>query len=322
MKSVIFIVPYFGCFNNYFELWLESCKSNSSVDWLIFTDCKDEYDYPQNVKVVNISFEKIRSLFQQHFDFKLSLEKPYKLCDYRPAFGEVFYEYIKEYDFWGYCDTDIIWGNIRRFVTEDILEKYEKIGSRGHCCLIRNTQKMRKAYRYESDTMVTYREVFSSPKAFCFDEQKGFGKYCIDNNIMCYDNFTFFDISIMHDDYRIPDYEKKQFEYMAHNIFEYDKGKLFLLSVNCGTMNLLRKEIMYVHFQKRSMKVNIDKSQYTKYLMYNDSFNPCIQNLNAEVVKALDAKKSKRKLYLKVMWKKIRAEVLHLGGIKYYKYPY
>ena len=43
-----------------------------------------------------------------------------------------------EYDFWGYCDIDLIFGNIRKFITDDILDKYDKILSRGHFTLFRN----------------------------------------------------------------------------------------------------------------------------------------------------------------------------------------
>ena len=122
MKSIIFIIPYFGHFNNYFEIWLNSCAHNPTIDWLIFTDCKNEYDYPRNVKVVYTTFDEIRTHFQSFYDFPISLEKPYKLCDFRPAYGEVFYDYIKDYDFWGYCDTDLVWGDLRKFFTEEILE--------------------------------------------------------------------------------------------------------------------------------------------------------------------------------------------------------
>lgn len=322
MKSIIFIIPYFGDFSNYFNLWLESCKANSTINWLILTDNEKKYGYPSNVKVKHISFKELCAKFQSHFEFKLALKKPYKLCDFRPAFGDVFYDYIKKYDFWGYCDTDLIWGNMRKFLTDNLLDKYEKIGSRGHCCIIRNTEKMRKAYLYDSSTMVTYRDVFSSPKAFCFDEQKGFGKYCIENDVMTYDNFCFFDVSIMHDDYRVPYYEKDLFEYMAHNIFEYRNGSLFLLWVKYGSSKLNRKEIMYVHFQKRLMTVNIKNIASSNFFIYGDSFNTCMHDLKAEDVKRLDPKSIKRTLYIKVMWKKIKAEFLHLGGIKYYKYPY
>ena len=45
MLKKILIIPYFGKFNNYFELWLKSCEYNTDFDWLIFTDDKTNYQY-------------------------------------------------------------------------------------------------------------------------------------------------------------------------------------------------------------------------------------------------------------------------------------
>lgn len=99
MKKGVFIVPYFGKFNNYFQLFLNSCKFNKNYDWLFFTDDKTVYDYPDNVTVKYTSFEEIRSFIQSKFDFKISLNYPYKFCDLKPMYGYIFSEYIKEYDF-------------------------------------------------------------------------------------------------------------------------------------------------------------------------------------------------------------------------------
>lgn len=319
MKSIVFIIPYFGHFNNYFDIWLNSCANNPTIDWLIFTDCKDKHNYPQNVKVIYTTFDEIRTKIQSFYDFQISLEKPYKLCDYRPAYGEIFYEYIKDYDFWGYCDTDLIWGNLRTFFTDEILNKYDKIGNRGHCCLLRNSKEIRKAYRYESSKIVTYKDAFSSNLAYCFDEHNAFGKYCKEYGIKTYDKFTFFDVDYHHDDYRIPFDEIGDFKPNTHNIFEYDHGKLYLLFVEIGKRDVFKKEISYVHLQKRRINVDIDKDSYNKFLIYKDNFAKCI-TINEESIKKLDPKSWQKKLYIKILWKKIKAEILHLGGIQYYKY--
>lgn len=317
MKSIVFIIPYFGHFNNYFEIWLNSCAHNPTIDWLIFTDCKDEHNYPKNVKVVYTTFADIRARFQSFYDFPISLEKPYKLCDFKPAYGEVFYDYIKDYDFWGYCDTDLVWGNIRQFINDEILEKYDKIGNRGHCCLLRNTEKIRTAYRYDSSRIVTYKEAFSSKLAFCFDEDKAFGRYCKENGVSTFDNFTFFDIDYRHDDYRVPLYEKGMFEVYANNVFEYDKGRLLLLSINASN-EFIKKEISYAHFQKRKMTLDIDMNDCHHFLIYKDTFARYIP-IKPETIKKLDPKRCSRKLYVKILWKKIKAETFHCEGVRYYK---
>ena len=46
-----------------------------------------------------MTFNELRKLIQSKFDFEISLEKPYKLCDFRPAYGFLFEEYLKEFRF-------------------------------------------------------------------------------------------------------------------------------------------------------------------------------------------------------------------------------
>lgn len=322
MKKIVFIIPYFGHFNNYFDIWLNSCANNPTIDWLIFTDCKDKHNYPQNVKVIYTTFNEIRTHFQSFYDFPISLEKPYKLCDYRPAYGEIFYEYIKDYDFWGYCDTDLIWGDLRTFFIDEILSKYDKIGNRGHCCLLRNTKEMRKAYRYNTSDIVTYKNAFSSDLAFCFDEEKAFGHYCNkSSDISTFDNFTFFDVDFHYNDYRISQYENEFLDVNSHNIFEYKEGKLYVLSVSCKGKKLTKKEISYSHFQKRNMKVNIGSESFNNFFVVKDKFiHPDV--LITKIVRTLDPKKKMPIRYIKVLWKDFKVKIFHCKGVRCYKYKY
>ena len=110
MKSIAFIVPYFGRFPINYQLWLESCRRNPSIDFLIFTDDCTKYEYPKNVKLFHMDFKDIKQKIQKLYNFSLRLENPYKLCDFRPAYGEIFEEFLKGYDYWGHCDIDLIWG--------------------------------------------------------------------------------------------------------------------------------------------------------------------------------------------------------------------
>ena len=44
------------------------------------------------------------------------VNSPYKLCDYKPVYGLIFDEDLQDYDFWGHCDVDLIFGDIRKFI--------------------------------------------------------------------------------------------------------------------------------------------------------------------------------------------------------------
>ena len=171
MYSIAYVVPYFGKFPKGFQFWLMSCGCNPTIDWLIFTDDHTDYNYPSNVKVKYWTFEQMKMRVQKIFDFPISLERPYKLCDYKPAYGEIFSDELKGYDFWGDCDVDLVWGNIRRFYTDELLSKYEKIGFNGHSMLFKNTPEVCARFRTCRNEKLNYKEVYSTDKGYAFVER-------------------------------------------------------------------------------------------------------------------------------------------------------
>lgn len=139
MKRIALILPYFGKFPNYFQFFLESIRRNPTIDLLLFTDNEFNFDYPSNVHIHDMSFEQFKAKLQTRFDFPLThLQSPYSLCDFKPAYGYCLQEYLDGYDFWGHCDCDLIFGDIRNILTDNILSRYDRILTRGHLTLYRN----------------------------------------------------------------------------------------------------------------------------------------------------------------------------------------
>lgn len=65
MPKIIIILPYFGKFDSLFIFWLQSCAYNNTIDFLVITDDKTKYNYPQNVKVVYDTFMRLREKFSR-----------------------------------------------------------------------------------------------------------------------------------------------------------------------------------------------------------------------------------------------------------------
>lgn len=83
----------------------------------------------------------------------------------------MFPEVIHGYDFWGHCDLDIIYGDVRAFFTDDFLDSYDYISVRhdyttGCFGLYRNNELLNNYFLKSKD----YKKVFSEPKHYCFDE--------------------------------------------------------------------------------------------------------------------------------------------------------
>lgn len=272
------IVPYFGKFNEYFPLWLKSCEYNSDYDWLIYTDDHTDYLFPPNVHVKYTTFDSLKKKINALFDFEVILDNPYKLCDYRAAYGEVFQKDLIDYDFWGYCDTDLIWGQLSHFYTDDILARFDKISDAGHFTLYKNNEQMRTAYRIlKSEDCLDYREVYSKPDNFAFDEwgkNRGINRILINNGYkIFYKPIYFSDIRIStyglkntRSDYDL--YDRRIKEKKKNNIiFIFDRGCLKQYALDSES-KLVTNEEAYVHLQKRPMKLEkrlIGESQFMIY---------------------------------------------------------
>lgn len=257
--KILIIIPYFGNFPNYFDFFLKSCKLNSDIEWLIFTDNKQFYDYPNNVKVIYSSFDDIKQTIQNKFDFKISLETPYKLCDYKPAYGYIFSDYIKEYDFWGYCDIDMIFGRIANFINKNLLEEYDKIGHLGHLSLYKNKLDINTMFLKASHGKYRYKEVFTNSRIFVFDEWAdiNINTLLLENNKKIYYEENIIDVYPW-DSYFNPIhfdlYNRLWRKDDKNTLIKWENGCIF--KIQKLKKGFEKKECLYAHFQKR--KLNMD----------------------------------------------------------------
>ena len=175
MKTIAVLLPYFGKFPNYFEFFLQSCKDNPTVDFYVITDNDCEKyisDKDSNIHFYETTFEEVKARFQKAFRFKIAMTRPYKLCDFKPVYGMVFNDIVQRYDFWGYCDCDLIFGNIRRFLTDEILNNNDYILGLGHFHIQRTSDEKFDEVLKSARTRdgYDYEYVFSHEKNFVLDE--------------------------------------------------------------------------------------------------------------------------------------------------------
>ena len=253
MNNILLIVPYFGKFNNYFTLFLDSCRHNPTVNWLILTDDVAGYPYPDNVKVVYTTLNEVKNKIEERLGFSVALYSAYKLCDFKPAYGYVFNEYLKGYDFWGYCDTDMIFGDIRSFITDSILRRSDKVLSRGHLSLWRNSKMMNEFFMTSTDGF--YRTVFTSGSNFSFDE---WGKRGVANHLKerlseerFWDGVPFDDIHQLKGNFISA---QRGPEGLSNTLYGYRQGTLVRHSISGGVIH--SKPVLYIHLQKRRMMVS------------------------------------------------------------------
>ena len=89
MTKIAVILCYFGKLPENFPLFAESCRRNATIDFLLFTDDTPTH-LPENMHLHPTTFAALQRRVAGCFDFAITLHTPYKLCDYKPAYGEIF----------------------------------------------------------------------------------------------------------------------------------------------------------------------------------------------------------------------------------------
>lgn len=170
LKSILIIIDYFGEWPPWFPLFLESCRRNPTINWLFNTDCSFEAYSVDNVKFKRTNFDDYVEKISEKLKINFNPENSYKLCDIRPMYGIIHSEEIAEFDFYGYGDLDVIYGNIRNFYTEEVLENNvvstHAFFISGHLALFRNVKWIRNAFR----RIRNWKAKLEHPKSQRFDE--------------------------------------------------------------------------------------------------------------------------------------------------------
>ena len=164
------VVVYFGPLPKWMNLHLSTCAANPDVDWLIVSDHPCPAG-PPNVHRIPMSLEAFKSLAQERLGMPVAIETPYKVCDFKPAFGVILHDYLRSYDFWAHSDLDICWGRIRHFIADADLQQYDVISAApyqicGHFTLYRNDSRVNNLFRANPE----HRRVFQEQKHLGFDE--------------------------------------------------------------------------------------------------------------------------------------------------------
>lgn len=316
MKAVL-ILPYFGKFPNYFGLYLKSIELNKDFNWLIITDDRTVFNYPDNVKVIYTEFTEIQQLFQTKFDFKISLETPHKLCDYKPVFGYVFEDYLKEYEYWGHCDSDMVFGKLDNFLDWNKLKKFDKIFTLGHLTLYKNTQENNLRFMQNE----RYKDVFTNPVGYAFDEKRGGSINDIfnDNNFPMFTESLCADIEPYHINMRLSIYNFENNSYhlegIKEQIFTSENGRVYRYFIDKNN-SLIKEEFMYIHLQKRKMNESFNGYFPSSYIINSNGFVALEEDISLRNFHKYYKKYFFNTQYLKIKWNSLKYK------LKYKEYFY
>ena len=258
----------------YFDCILRSCAANPDIDWLLLTDNPSRKNFPPNVRAHPASLDDLRKLFSAKLGFAVNLPHSGLLPVFKPAFGIFFEELLAGYDFWGCCDLDMIFGDLRKFLREDILAAHDKILCRGHLTLYRNApSEVNRYFMLDCPGVLNYREVFQAGKSYQFDEWRGI------NLIFRYHNLPQFHDEFIVDvapptNWKITRFEGTAIRNQTRQVFYWHQGKVFHAHYNCDR-GIVDDEYAYIHFQKRFMPApQFNPFETDGFLITPDGFFP------------------------------------------------
>ncbi|MGB6128511.1 MAG: DUF6625 family protein [Psychrilyobacter sp.] len=272
MKKIKIISCYFGSLPKHFELWCESCYKNKNYDFMLVTDQKVFSE--KNLEIKKMSFNEFKTLINKKLKpiigFNISMDGPYKVCDYRPAFGIIFEDELNGYDFWGYCDLDMIFGDFNKFLSQDLFERFERIGMNGHLSFCKNNKKINNLFKL-SGAEYSYKKVFKDSYSYIFDEMRGLNKICEKNEIKFYKNLKFLDCSTKTSRLAL---NKNLY---TPEVFIYKNGGVYNFYLDGDEIK--SEEFLYIHFSGKNIPLKGDLNTKKTLIIYSDK----IINVNKEL---------------------------------------
>jgi hypothetical protein len=289
--KIALIIPYFGDWPYWMNIYLYSCKKNPIIDIIFYTNCKPLPNIP-NVKVYYMSFEEYCKKVSQKLGIIFAPAKIYKICDLKPFYGYIHQKDLEGYDFFGFGDIDLIYGNLEKFLAPKILKNYDFISTHadrvsGHFFLMRNTELIRNI----GFKIKNWQELLANEKNVILDEtylsnliipQFKYIKYLYDNiRIKLFNGkylvflYNFVCMIIQY----IFKYRKKHLYFKEmYSTPEIFKGHPMRYIYNNGEIIDIdrRNEIMYLHF------LFFKKNLYRKKYLWDDntSFEVNIEDLS------------------------------------------
>lgn len=239
------IATWFGSLPAYFQAWLHSAERNPDIDFLLFFDQNVE-SKASNIHLIRTSLEAEVKRAADKLNENITIDNANKFCDMRHMFGLIYGDYLQEYDFWAYCDIDLVFGNIRDFVTDKVLECYDRIYNWGHFSIYRNVDRINHLFDGPNG-IYTRDEIFRGTIKLNSEEHFGNNIICEKAGIPWYQEDDFADFWPFYSDMRLWGDNNKNY---THQVFYWDDGHVCQAYISAdGSVGI--REYVYLHWQKR-----------------------------------------------------------------------
>lgn len=172
-SRIAIVTTYFGTPPPWLPAFFRSCQANPHVQWLIYADFAPVPPTPENVSVRFLDLRGFNERATAAIGVPIAIDRATlrKVCDFKPIYGLMFADGLEEFEWWAYSDLDVVWGDINKFVTDELLESHIIISPRqrklgGHGTFVRNTDATNRTFELVPDV----RAILANPTYLRLDE--------------------------------------------------------------------------------------------------------------------------------------------------------
>ena len=266
--KIAIIVTYFTELPSYFQAWLRSAENNPDIEFFLFC-VGDVKTTAPNIHVEKTTLKREVLRAEEALGERITgIQGGYKFCDMRPLFGLIYQKYLVGFDFWGFSDIDLVLGNMRDFLTDDILEKYERFYEWGYFSVFKNNEKINHLLDLEG-SIYSKDEIFRSVEKVNADEHFGLNRICTLNKIKWYKELDYADFWVCYSDLWL---WKGRSNY-DHQVFYWENGQLYRAYID-ENGHVQTNQYIFMHWQKRNPKVRDGRLECDSFFITSTDIIP------------------------------------------------
>jgi hypothetical protein len=153
-RRAMVLIAHFGALPEWFDIWLHTAKLNRGIDFYLYQEviesCQDG-----NVFFNKLTLEDFNSLPLLRSE-GCAIRNPYKFCDYKPLIAEAFPRVVSSYEYWGWGDLDVIYGDILSVVGPSFDRRFDYVstgwqGESGPLGFLKNSEQVNTLWRLLPD---------------------------------------------------------------------------------------------------------------------------------------------------------------------------
>ena len=228
MKKIALIQTWLGPLPNYFKEHIITCSQQEKIDFFIFTDqVVNDVSYP-NIFINPITKEEVENKISNCLNKDVKIFSPYHTNNLKASYGDLYKEYVKDYDYVGCYDIDTLMGDLYNWVLP-YLGEFDVISTGGKnyhnrisgpFLIWKNTKTLNTFYKLFNNPSLEV--TLSNPSFYAFEEGE-FAK-------------------------RVMDEYKVKIIYNSTNLSEDDGKVIFDAVWDNGKTYCNGVEIMFYHF--------------------------------------------------------------------------